>query len=269
MVVELIVRTAIVLGVLALVFAVIERLFGGPRLTSRGRGVLRVDLTYWVLGALTRPVARFCAVIGLVVIAVVAFGGAPREALRGFESILAEQPIWLQSVELLILSDLIGYGIHRLKHTDAFLWRVHAVHHSPKHLDWLAAGRLHPIDEIVAIAGRALVLVPLGFSLDAFAISIPGAGFYALLLHTNLDWRYGPLRYLIASPVFHRHHHSRLAGTPGKNFAGIFPLWDLIFGTFEMPEKAPHDFGVDDRMPATMWGQLTAPFRGGSPAAGR
>ena len=39
-----------------------------------------------------------------------------------------------------------AYWGHRLSHTVPFLWRFHAVHHSIEQMDWLAAGRLHPLD---------------------------------------------------------------------------------------------------------------------------
>jgi sterol desaturase/sphingolipid hydroxylase (fatty acid hydroxylase superfamily) len=40
---------------------------------------------------------------------------------------------------------------------------------------------------------------------------------------------------VIATPVFHRWHHTAAERGGEKNFAATFPVLDLIFGTFHMP----------------------------------
>jgi sterol desaturase/sphingolipid hydroxylase (fatty acid hydroxylase superfamily) len=88
------------------------------------------------------------------------------------------------------------------------------------------------------------------------------ATLYAIALHANLSWTYGPLRYAIASPAFHRWHHSSAEEGRDRNFAGFFPLWDLLFGTFHMPAgRRPERFGVDEAVPGGLPGQLVWPFR--------
>ena len=69
---------------------------------------------------------------------------------------------------------------------------------------------------------------------------MPALGLYGLLLHSDVRWRFGPLAYLVATPAFHRWHHAN-ADVPegGCNFAGLFPLWDMAFGTFHLPAEAP------------------------------
>jgi sterol desaturase/sphingolipid hydroxylase (fatty acid hydroxylase superfamily) len=72
---------------------------------------------------------------------------------------------------------------------------------------------------------------------------------------------------LIASPAFHRWHHTSAEEGRDRNFAGFFPLWDLLFGTFYMPKGAqPEVFGVDDPVPSGLLGQLVYPFRRASSA---
>jgi sterol desaturase/sphingolipid hydroxylase (fatty acid hydroxylase superfamily) len=53
---------------------------------------------------------------------------------------VARQPRIAQGAELLVLSDLIGYWMHRLFHREP-LWKFHAIHHSSEELDWLSATR--------------------------------------------------------------------------------------------------------------------------------
>src|SRR5262249_31012579 len=69
-------------------------------------------------------------------------------------------------------------------------------------------------------------------------------------------------RYVIASPTFHRWHHTSEAHGLDKNFAGLLPIWDLAFGTFYMPAgELPCEFGIREAIPDTLLGQLAWPFR--------
>jgi sterol desaturase/sphingolipid hydroxylase (fatty acid hydroxylase superfamily) len=85
--------------------------------------------------------------------------------------------------------------------------------------------------------------------------------FYAIFLHANVNWDFGPLRSVVATPVFHRWHHSREREAWDKNFAGLLPLWDILFGTYYMPRgRYPENFGINEPMPAGWTGQFVEPF---------
>lgn len=57
---------------------------------------------------------------------------------------------WLgQLVLMLLVADFLRYWLHRACHRYAWLWRLHAVHHSPKRLYWLNVGQFHPLDNLV------------------------------------------------------------------------------------------------------------------------
>jgi sterol desaturase/sphingolipid hydroxylase (fatty acid hydroxylase superfamily) len=87
--------------------------------------------------------------------------------------------------------------------------------------------------------------------------------FHSAFVHANLNWTLGPFKYLLASPVFHRWHHTAADEGGNTNFAGSFPIWDLMFGTFRMPEGLiPENFGKDEaEMPGEFIGQVAFPFR--------
>ncbi len=108
-----------------------------------------------------------------------------------------------------------------------------------------------------------MVLAGLGFSPIAVAAYQPFLTLYAIFLHANVRADFGPLQYLIATPAFHRWHHTSEAEGRDKNFAGLLPLWDLLFGTFHMPAGVtPKRFGVDaPPVPKGYWAQLWFPFR--------
>jgi sterol desaturase/sphingolipid hydroxylase (fatty acid hydroxylase superfamily) len=170
-------------------------------------------------------------------------------------------PQWLQAISILIAGDLIGYWMHRAFHRGR-LWRYHAVHHSSQELDWLSSVRLHPVNDALMRIAAALPVLALGFAPVAVAGIAPLLTLMAILVHANLDWDWGPLRAVIVSPRFHRWHHTSEAEARDKNFAGLLPLWDILFGTYHMPrERVPEHFGTDTPVPAGLLGQMLFPFR--------
>jgi sterol desaturase/sphingolipid hydroxylase (fatty acid hydroxylase superfamily) len=82
-------------------------------------------------------------------------------------------------------------------------------------------------------------------------------------VHANLNWTLGPFKYVLASPVFHRWHHTAADRGGEKNFAGTFPIFDWLFGTFYMPKaELPEAYGIDDKsFPPGVGSQLVYPFR--------
>ena len=54
----------------------------------------------------------------------------------------------------------------------------------------------------------------------------------------NLD---RALRYVIVTPDLHRVHHSSRQPETDSNFSAVFPIWDIIFGTFRTETQAPHE----------------------------
>ncbi len=147
--------------------------------------------------------------------------------------------------------DFVGYGIHYLQHKVPFLWEFHKVHHSLEVMHPLSNYREHPIDNIVyaAATGSAYGLIMglasnlfgyvpsvpqlLGIPLLVFAFNILGYN----LRHSHV-WLRWPGRWsmLFASPAHHHIHHSFHPDHVDKNFAFIFPFWDVLFRTYQLPE---------------------------------
>ncbi|MDL5052321.1 sterol desaturase family protein [Oscillatoria laete-virens NRMC-F 0139] len=250
--------------ILALIFSSLERLWPSIRGQGLFRKGFRLDLCYWFFTPLvTRVITRVALMIPVIILAVVA--GAPWEEFKnrtykGFGPV-SLQPLWVQALELLIMADLIGYWMHRLFHTGRW-WPFHAVHHSSTELDWLSSVRLHPVNDVVTRLAQVIPPLCLGFNPFALAFCVPLLSLHAILTHANVNWTFGPLQPLLASPVFHRWHHSKRQGARDKNFAGLFPVWDILFGTYYMPPgRRPDDFGIHEPMTEKLWDQLTAPFR--------
>ena len=169
--------------------------------------------------------------------------------------------IFAQLVIVFIVYDLMQYGTHRLFH-QKLLWNFHAIHHSSVDLDWLSGTRFHPFNLFIHSVMVGMIVFFLGFDPLVFVIIGPFNIFYSALVHSNVNWTFGPLRYIVASPVYHRWHHTSPAEGGEKNFAPTFPVIDYIFGTFYMPKgEFPTKFGVLDPVPKTLYGQLVYPFR--------
>jgi sterol desaturase/sphingolipid hydroxylase (fatty acid hydroxylase superfamily) len=137
------------------------------------------------------------------------------------------------------------------------------IHHSSRELDWLSSVRVHPLNDAAARVVQVVPLYFLGFGGTVLAAFVPFLTLYAILLHANVRWTFGPLRYVIASPVFHRWHHTSEDDGLDTNVAGRFPFIDLAFGTFYMPaDRLPSPFGlVRDDVPDGLVRQLAYPFR--------
>jgi len=248
--------------ILAAIFFVIERVSPGARRQRRLRRGWTLDLLYWFFTPLvSRWLTRVC--VGIAVgITILALGRSlDRESiLRGFGP-LARQPAWLQAIEILLLGDLVAYWMHRLFHGRR-LWKFHAIHHSSAEVDWLSAVRLHPVNDVLTRVAQVVPFLALGFSPVVLVAYLPMLTFFAILLHANVDWTFGPLRFVFASPVFHRWHHTKETEAMDKNFAGMFPFLDVLFGTFYMPPgKLPTEFGINDPVPKGLMGQLAYPFQ--------
>lgn len=260
-------------GQLAISFAILFVLFRaleffrpkGERTPLFRRGLL-TDIAYWIFNPLLAEIIiRALLLVIVVIVALLIYGRVDKaEILAGYGP-LAQLPPAAQGVLMLILADFIGYWTHRTFHHRPRLWRFHAIHHAPTTLDWLSAARVHPVNELAGRLALVTALLPLGFKPQTLAWAGPIFGLYALFLHANLDWDYGPLRTVIASPRFHRWHHTSEAQGRDKNFAGLFPIWDILFGTYYMPPgKVPRVFGTDTPVPSGLLAQLAFPFRRGS-----
>ena len=160
---------------------------------------------------------------------------------------LSELPLWVQAALFLVLSDFMLYWLHRMFHGGGF-WKYHAIHHSSEDLDWISAARFHPVNLFLGTVAVDVILLMAGISPNIMLWVGPFTTFHSAFVHANLNWTLGPFKYVLATPVFHRWHHTSLEEGGNTNFAGTFPIWDILFGTFRMPEgELPDNYGVDDQ----------------------
>lgn len=178
--------------------------------------------------------------------------------LQKFRVMVASQPFWLQCVEVIILCDFSIYWGHRFQHKNKFLWKFHKVHHTAKTMDWLAAFREHPLDNLYTRTIENLPAILLGFPLATIMGFIVFRGIWGLFIHSNVTLSPGPLKYILGSPRLHHWHHEIEKGGQ-HNFANLMPVMDLAFGTYLEPKTEPKEYGIENDTPRSYWKQIFWP----------
>ncbi len=224
---------------------------------------LATDITYGLLHAVAGPYFRLPA---LMVMVALLSGVMSKPELEDYfahgRGPLSQLPFWWQAAIYVIGSDFLLYWIHRIFH-GAAMWRFHASHHSAQEVDWTTTYRFHPVNLMLQPSLVAVIMITLGISPKVMAFFLPFDIISAAFVHANVNWTLGPLKYIVAGPVFHRWHHTQPEEGGDKNFAPTFALWDYLFGTFYMPDgKLPKVFGTDDHAyPEGYFNQLVYPFQ--------
>jgi len=242
--------------VYSLVFVPLERLFA--RLPDQGvfRRGWRTDLAYFFVSSL------FVQVLTILTMkpAMVFFDWAVNAQVQAW---VRQWPAAAQFVALLAVADFTQYWVHRAFHAIPLLWRFHAVHHSADQMDWLAGSRLHLVDIAVT---RGLTYVPiyvLGFADGPLFAYLVVVSVQATFIHANVDFDFGPVKWLLATPQFHHWHHAAEAEAVDKNFAVHLPLLDAVFGTMYLPSRWPSAYGIGEgaRPPSGWVRQFVWPLR--------
>ena len=165
-------------------------------------------------------------------------------------------------VALLLLHDFLNYWVHRALHR--FLWRFHAVHHSPRHLTSAAGTFAHPVEELFRAISLGALAGLIGFSGSVpfvLAVAIRLQEFY---IHSPTALHFGPVGAVVIDNRTHRVHHSREQADYDKNFGVMFTVWDRLFGTYSRP-RAWAEVGLRNvDQPRTLWQALTLPWRLGA-----
>lgn len=240
-----------------IIFVPLEKLFG--RLTSQPlfRDEWREDLFYFLFSSILVQSLTYLSLAPSMAVLEYTSSWA---ALRGA---ISAQPIWLQVIEIMFLTDFVQYWFHRAFHRIPFLWKFHAVHHSAQKMDWLAGSRMH-IVEIVGLRGMTIIpMYALGFAESALYVYILLVYLNATYLHANVRFNIEWLKLLIATPRFHHWHHGVEKEAIDVNFSIHFPWLDKLFGTYYMPtHQWPSGYGIGGHpVPTGYWKQFLYPFK--------
>ena len=147
----------------------------------------------------------------------------------------------------LILADLAYYWEHRFLHSNGFAWGTHSVHHSSPYFNISVAYRFGPLDWFFPFFFH-LPLILLGFNPFVVLMCETMVQLYQTLLHTEMVKKLPrPIEAVFNTPSHHRVHHATNKPYLDKNYAGIFIIWDRLFGTFAREEETVR-YGVFPRI---------------------
>lgn len=144
-------------------------------------------------------------------------------------------PLFVQVALVFLVADLGRYVQHRAMHAVPFLWRFHQLHHATEVMSVWKTSRNHILERFtqqLVLFGPVLLLgAPKAVVLPFIVVN----GMLGIFDHSNVDFRLGPLDYVLMTPEAHRIHHSRDLVEGNTNFGTALLVWDFLFGTYTPP----------------------------------
>lgn len=152
-------------------------------------------------------------------------------------------PLWLLALVGVILLDFAIWAQHRVFHLVPVLWRLHRMHHADVDIDVTTGLRFHPLEILLSMLIKALVIVVLGVPPGAVLI-------FEILLNATAMFNHGNvripkkidqmIRLLFVTPDMHRVHHSWYPDETNSNYGFSLSVWDRWFGTYRAQPKDGH-----------------------------
>ena len=180
-------------------------------------------------------------------------------------------PAWLAVVIAVVFLDLAIYLQHVMVHAVPAFWRLHRMHHADLDFDVTTGARFHPIEILLSMFIKLLVVAALGAPPVAVLIFEVMLNASSMFNHGNVRIPVGldrVLRWFVVTPDMHRVHHSVVRRETNSNFGFSLPWWDRLFGTYRAQPAAGHEamtIGIEQfREPGDMRldRMLIQPFKG-------
>jgi alkylglycerol monooxygenase len=163
---------------------------------------------------------------------------------------------WFFLILCFIVDDFCYYWGHRMTHEINVAWSSHVVHHHSEEMNFSVALRQSWFQGV----WTAPVYIPmalLGFNPMDVVIAHGFNLLYQYWVHTEMIDKMGFLELFMVTPSHHRVHHGRNPKYIDKNHAGVFIIWDKMFGTFQAEEERPV-YGTTK--PLNSWNPIWANF---------
>ncbi|WP_202526347.1 sterol desaturase family protein [Sneathiella litorea] len=153
---------------------------------------------------------------------------------------------WWAFVLILFAEDFVYYWFHRLSHEHRIWWAAHINHHSSQYYNLTTALRQTWTGAFIGTWIPWLLLSFIGFPLALILFQKGVSLVYQFWIHTEaIDRMWKPVEAVMNTPSHHRVHHATNPRYLDANYAGIFIIWDKLFGTFVPEDKAePCRYGI-------------------------
>ncbi len=161
---------------------------------------------------------------------------------------------WLTWVLLFIAVDFVYYWFHRHSHEIALFWASHVVHHQSEEYNLAVALRQSVFQQFFSWF-YYLIFAFAGVPFDMWFICIGVNLIYQFWIHTRAIGKLGFLELFMNTPSHHRVHHGKDPKYCDKNHAGVFIIWDKMFGTFQEEHEEP-TYGIT--IPLNSWNPIWA-----------
>ena len=159
---------------------------------------------------------------------------------------------WWAWAILLFADDFAYYWFHRVSHEVRFFWNFHVVHHSSNQYNLSVAVRQSWFSGVA----HWIFYIPLAFLGFPFWAFVTMHGFnliYQFWIHTKVIKKFPAfIEYIFNTPSHHRVHHGVNNNYLDKNYAGIFIIWDKMFGSF-VPETEEVRYGIIKPLSSYNW----------------
>lgn len=156
---------------------------------------------------------------------------------------------WYTFIILFIAADFFYYWAHRMSHEINLFWGGHVVHHQSEDYNFSVALRQGSF-QILWTFAFYLPLAIVGFKPVDFVFVSALVTVYQFWIHTETIKKMGWFELIFNTPSHHRVHHGRDPKYIDKNHAGVFIIWDKLFGTFQQEEEKP-TYGITK--PVNSW----------------
>lgn len=148
---------------------------------------------------------------------------------------------------LFVAQDLLYYWFHRASHRIRWFWSAHVAHHSSEYLNFSTALRQSVLYPVTGMPLFWLPLAFIGFSVPWIAFIVAVNLAIQFFVHTQAVGKLGPLEWVFNTPSHHRVHHAKNPQYIDQNYAGVFIIWDRMFGTF-VPEEEQCVYGITKKV---------------------
>lgn len=173
---------------------------------------------------------------------------------------LSAYPLWFALPIFLLVHDFLEFFYHYAQHKIPALWAMHSLHHSDPEMSALTTNRHFWGDQLVKGLTIWPVMAMLTTSTGTLIVLYAFISLYNYFIHANLRVDFGRWSWVLNCPAYHRRHHSRLPEHYDTNFAALFPLWDVLFGTYRRPDGWPPS-GLEEGAPCSVMDLLNWPLR--------